>query len=411
MVTLGLLRALKQHGWRVSSAKVGPDYIDPRFHELASGRPCPSLDLWAMGTDRCRSILAAQAEDADIVVVEGVMGLFDGPQGAPGSTADLAEQLVLPIVLVVDCSHQAQSVAALVHGFKSFRPQLDFAGVILNKVATPRHALMLTDALQPRGIRVLGCLERREGLQWPSRHLGLVQAGEHPSTEQFISRAADAADAAGLVQAVSHLGADVDAAPDCSQLLSPPGQRIAVALDQAFSFAYPCLLQSWQQAGAEVTPFSPLADEPARVDADFIYLPGGYPELHAAKLSNNKSFRNSLQISDAVIFGECGGYMVLGESIIDAQGAAHAMAGLLPVVTSFEKRKLHLGYRRLTPFGGPWKTALRAHEFHYSTVASEGAADPLFAATDAAGNDLGMMGVRRGKVMGSYAHIIASEAA
>ncbi len=188
--------------------------------------------------------------------------------------------------------------------------------------------------------------------------------------------------------------------------MPPLGQRIAVAEDLAFSFAYPHILQSWKKSGAEISLFSPLKDETPRDDSDAVFLPGGYPELHAGQLAQSRKFFGHLQDTKAVIYGECGGYMVLGDAIIDGDGKSHAMAGLLPVTTSFAQRKLHLGYRQLKPLGGPWSKPLRGHEYHYSTIESEGKADRLFMAGDAAGQNLGEIGLRRGNVMGSYAHII-----
>lgn len=411
LITLGALRALRDAGFRAASAKTGPDYIDPGFHRQATGLPCPSLDLWAMGEERCRQTLASQAAQSDVVIVEGVMGLFDGPHGTPGSTADLAAVLRLPVVLVIDCQHQAQSVAALVHGFCSFRSDIQFAGIILNRVASERHAEMLQCALRGSPAPVIGIIRRDAGLQWPSRHLGLVQAQEQPAAEEFIARAALTVAASGLAQKLLHIAAPVASLAEGPQLLPPPGQRIAVAADAAFSFTYGAMLQGWRDKGAEILAFSPLADEAADARADVVFLPGGYPELHAGRLAANDRFMSALRQTQALVYGECGGYMVLGDAILDAEGNAHRMAGLLPLVTSFKERRLQLGYRRLEPHGGPWSMPLRAHEFHYSTAVEEGAAEPLFAASAIDGQPLGSIGMRRGNVMGSYAHVIASEAA
>ncbi len=405
MITLGLLRALKNLGIRVASAKIGPDYIDPRFHEAATGVPCISLDPWAMSREMAAGLL--QDIDADIVVIEGVMGLFDGPQGAKGSTADLAEDLNLPIILVLDASHQAQSIAAMAQGFINFRKGLNFAGIILNRVASDRHADVLVSALTPLGVPVLGIVRRNDSLNWPSRHLGLVQAQENQQLEAFIESAASTVTRETNLDNLLTIGATFRFDPSNQTILPPLGQHIAVAKDEAFSFAYPHILQHWRtNYSRQISVFSPLANEAPDPDADAIYLPGGYPELHAERIAQNQTFLTALRKSKTLIYGECGGYMVLGDSIIDAEGRSHAMAGLLPVTTSFATRKLHLGYRQLTPLAGPWQKPLRAHEFHYSTIASEGKADRLFSARDAAGNDLGAMGMKRGNIMGSYAHII-----
>ena len=404
VITLGLLRALRKRGLRVASAKVGPDYIDPRFHEAATGRPCFNLDPWAMDRAQIRTLLRSLSGDADIIIIEGVMGLFDGPDGAAGSTADLASSLGLPVILVIDARHQAQSIAALVHGFSTFRPDVPVAGVLLNRVASERHAAILHGAL---GHKVLGTLRHDDSLVLPSRHLGLVQAEENQDLETFIETAALAVARETVLDRILGIAGQLVDDSMIRESLPPLGQRIAIAHDTAFAFAYPHLLHQWHRSGASLSFFSPLADEPAETDADAIFLPGGYPELHAARLSANVEFLASLRMSKGLIYGECGGYMVLGEALVDATGTSHAMAGLLPVVTSFAMRKLHLGYRQLAPEpGAPWTSPLRGHEFHYSSIVQEGAADRLFSARDAAGRDLAPMGLRRGRVMGSYAHVI-----
>jgi cobyrinic acid a,c-diamide synthase len=332
------------------------------------------------------------------------MGLFDGPRGAPGSTADLAAELNLPVVLVVDASHQAQSIAALVHGFTTFRKNLNIAGVILNRVKSDRHAQLLTECLGDTN--VLGIVRHNDSLALPSRHLGLVQAQEIQQLEIRIEEIAQAVARETVIDKLLQIGASFSNQTSPSAQ-TPLGQHIAIAQDAAFSFIYPHLLDAWRQAGAKLSFFSPLENEAPSLVADAVYLPGGYPELHAGKLSGNTKFLSGLQKSRALIFGECGGYMVLGNALIDAAGHAHKMAGLLSVTTSFQKRKLSLGYRELSPLTGPWTTKLRGHEFHYSTIAATGADEPLFAAKDPAGNELGQIGHRRGNVMGSYAHIIS----
>jgi cobyrinic acid a,c-diamide synthase len=404
MITLGLLRALKNKGIRVASAKVGPDYIDPQFHEAATGVPSINLDPWAMPKEMTAALL--HEIDAEVIVIEGVMGLFDGPQNARGSTADLAEDLNLPIILVLDASHQAQSIAALAQGFINFRKGLSFAGIILNKVASDRHAELLVGALKPTGVPVLGIMRRNDSLNWPSRHLGLVQAQENQQLETFTESAASTVTRETNLDNLLTIGTVFRIESSNQAILPPLGQNVAVAKDEAFSFVYPHILQSWKKSGAQLSFFSPLANESPDPEADAIFLPGGYPELHAGRIAQNQTFLTALRKSTALIYGECGGYMVLGDAIIDGEGRSHAMAGLLPLTTSFATRKLHLGYRQLTPLDGPWKTPLRGHEFHYSTIASEGKADKLFNARDAAGNDLGAMGMKRDNVMGSYAHII-----
>jgi cobyrinic acid a,c-diamide synthase len=401
LITLGLIRALRNRGMKVASAKVGPDYIDARFHEAASGQPCINLDYWAMGADACKARMAEI--DADLIIVEGVMGLFDGPDGAKGSTADLAEALGLPIILVIDAAKQAQSVAAVVHGFTTYRPNLNIAGVILNRVASDRHAKMLSASLDSK---ILGIMRQNDSAVWPSRHLGLVQAQENQQLEAFIESSASGVSRETFLDKINE-SATILSINDAESFspLPPLAQNIAVAHDLAFAFAYPHLLDDWRKQGAELSFFSPLNNETPK--GEVVFLPGGYPELHAGRLAANTAFLDALRNHKGLIYGECGGYMVLGDAIIDADGTSHAMAGLLPVTTSFATRKLQLGYRQLKPLNAPWKANLRGHEFHYSTIMSQGVTDPLFHASDAAGNDLGMFGQRVGNVMGSYAHIIS----
>jgi cobyrinic acid a,c-diamide synthase len=410
LITLGLLRAFRDSGLRVAAAKIGPDHIDPRFHEAASGRACFNLDGWAMAPSQIAALLDHLCEGTDLLIIEGVMGLFDGPRGARGSTADVAALLGIPVLLTLDCRHQAQSAAALVQGFASFRADVTVSGVILNRVASERHEHLLREAL---GHQVIAALRNDEALAWPSRHLGLVQASENPARESFIAEAARRVAHPDLLARLL-AGALVPAPAAIAsrhQLLKPLGQSIAVAADDAFSFAYPHVLDGWRRAGATLSFFSPLADELPDPRADAVFLPGGYPELHAGRIAAASRFLDGLRRHPGLVYGECGGYMVLGETLTDAEGRPHAMAGLLPLATSFATRKLHLGYRRLTPLGNaPWADDIRAHEFHYSTLTTEGTADRLFAAHDAAGTPLPPMGLRRGRVMGSYAHAICEAA-
>lgn len=409
-VTLALLRALKNAGRKVVSAKSGPDYIDPKFHEAASGRTCINLDAWAMTPETVRALGTAQAEAADFLIVEGAMGLFDGAANGKGSAADLAACLGVPVILVVDCGKQAQSVAALVNGFRTFREDVKVAGVILNKVGSPRHEKMLRDALAPLPVVVLGALPRMDDLGLPERHLGLVQAEEHGDLETFLEQAAALSAQRIDLDALSGLATPLAPPHEAAATLPPPGQRIAVARDVAFAFSYPHVLDGWRRAGANLSFFSPLADEQPDAAADAVFLPGGYPELHAGTLAAAGRFRKTMRDAAArgtLIYGECGGYMALGEGLVDAQGARHEMLGLLPLETSFAERKRHLGYRVLSPLSAlPWSCGLAAHEFHYATTLREGTAERLFAAADAEGTAVADMGLRAGSVMGSFAHVI-----
>ncbi len=408
-LTLGLIRALINAGHDVTSAKAGPDYIDPRFHQAASSKTCINLDPWAMRHHTLLSL--AHHGSGELLIVEGMMGLFDGARDGTGTSADLSTLLGLPIILVMDAASQSHSIAA--SGFANHREDCHIAGIILNKVGSASHEKMLREALAPVGIPVIGALPRHEIFSLPHRHLGLVQAGEHEDLEKFISSVAtcigenlDLDLLAGLAQPLNPVTPSTSCAP-----LPPLGQNIAIARDIAFEFIYPHFLQGWREAGAELSFFSPLANEAPAQNSDAVFLPGGYPELHAAQLSGNQEFLEGLRKAaddQVLIYGECGGYMVLGEVLTDAHGVNHPMAGLLPVHTSFAQRKLHLGYRKLTPSatGTPWEMPLSAHEFHYASITKQGKGKQLFDAVDATGFSVGTMGQRCGTVMGSFAHII-----
>ncbi|HYM30121.1 MAG TPA: cobyrinate a,c-diamide synthase, partial [Candidatus Cybelea sp.] len=392
----------------------GPDYIDPAFHAAASGRPCLTLDPWAMRGATLDRLAAELAGDADLVLVEGVMGLFDGARDGSGSTADLAARLSLPVILVVDVRGLGASIAALVDGFRRFRSDVAVSGVICNRISGAAHAEMLRAALAPLDLPLIGCLPAREALSLPSRHLGLVQAREHPGIDRIVADAAATAASHLDLERLLTLAAPLAPMPRETDIaLAPLGQRIAVAEDDAFAFAYPHVLEGWRRAGAELLRFSPLNDAAPDASCDAVYVPGGYPELFAGKLAANAAFLEGLRAAagrGAAIYGECGGYMVLGDALVDAEGARHAMAGLLPLETSFAARKLHLGYRQIAlvadaPFGRRGQR-FRGHEFHYSSIAREGDGEPLFHASDATGRDLGAAGLRRGRVMGSFLHLI-----
>jgi cobyrinic acid a,c-diamide synthase len=415
-VMLGLLRALVEDGLEVQPFKSGPDYIDPAFHLAAAGRASFNIDTWAMDESLLNAI-AGRAEGADIVIAEGSMGLFDGVakpgETGHGSSAETALRMGWPVVLVLDVGGQAQSAAATALGFRSYLPDLPFAGVILNRVASPRHERLTRMGMERAGLPVLGVLPRRGDLTLPERHLGLIQAVEHPDLDRAIAGYAaflrDHVDLAALKAAASS-GPE---GPSSAALPRPPAQRIALARDAAFSFTYPHLIEGWRAAGAEVLPFSPLADEAPAPDADLVWLPGGYPELHAGRIAAAERFMTGLRrhAGTRPVHGECGGYMALGEALIDKEGVSHRMAGLLGLVTSYEKRKFHLGYRRATlrqpmPGFAPG-TGLRGHEFHYSTILEQPDA-PLADVTDAEGAPVPETGSVRGLASGTFFHLIAS---
>jgi cobyrinic acid a,c-diamide synthase len=422
LVTAALLVALRDRGLRVAAAKSGPDYIDPTFHAATGADLCLNLDAWAMRPAMLAGLVGQLETHADIVLCEGAMGLFDGTgaSGEDGSTASLARLTGWPVALVVDARGQGASAAALAAGFARHDAAVPLAGIIFNRVAGPRHRDLLEAAVARHlpDLPRLGALPDEPALALPRRHLGLVPASEHSGAASVIARAAASAaeylDIDGLV-ALAQPSALRAAAP-CAPL-PPLGQRIAVARDDAFLFAYSAVIEGWRRAGAELSFFSPLADEAPDPAADAVFLPGGYPELQAGRLAGSRRFRAGLQAAAAcgkAIYGECGGVMVLGDALTDAAGQAHAMAGLLPLRTSFAQRRLHLGYRVITlladtPLGAAG-ARFRGHEFHYATTVCAGRAAPLFVLRDASGRDLGVAGLRRGTVAGSFLHLIDRDA-
>ena len=421
LVTLAILSALRRRGMSLRAAKSGPDYIDPGFHAACLGTPCLNLDSWAMPAALLGSLVGGMPDEA-LLLVEASMGLFDGvsaPDGGAGPgrgrAADLAARFGLPVLLVLDISGQSQSAAAVARGFASYEPGVNVAGVVLNRAGSPRHRDGVTRAIEQAGLPVLGCLMRDPTLSLPERHLGLVQAQEHDALEEFLARLADAAEDCLDLDAIAALAVGLRLDPAASSPALPPfGQRIALARDDAFSFLYPHVMQGWRDAGAEIVPFSPLADEPPAEDCDSCWLPGGYPELHAGKLATAGRFMGGLRrfAASRPVHGECGGYMVLGEGIEDADGVVHPMSGLLSHATSFAKRRMVLGYREATMtvrtgFGGAG-TLLRGHEFHYARVTDPGTDAPLAHLRDAGGAELGPAGGVRGLTSGSFFHAIAT---
>jgi len=418
-LTLGLLGALRRRGVRVRAAKSGPDYIDPAFHAAATGAPSYNLDTWAMPPAVLDALVGA-GDGAELLVVESAMGLFDGvaaPSGRSGASADLAARFGLPVVLVLDVSAQSQTAAAVAHGLATYREGVTVAGVVLNNVSGERHAAPIAAELARRGIPVLGVMSRDPALRLPERHLGLVQAGEQPELAARLALLADAAERGLRLDAILTVARDVTLGERGVTAITPPGQRIAIARDAAFSFLYPHLLNGWRRAGAEIAFFSPLADEAPPAACDVCWLPGGYPELHAATLSNASRFQEGLRAfaSRAPVHGECGGYMVLGEALVDADGVSHRMAGLLSHTTSYAERRLHIGYRDVTLLHdgvlGAAETRVRGHEFHYACVTDPGHDAPFAEMRDSQGKALGPSGGRRGLVSGSFFHFIAAPSA
>ncbi len=418
VAVLGVLGALQKRGLSVASFKVGPDFIDPLFHSAVTGKPTFNLDCWAMRFATLVGLLERASAGADLLIGEGMMGLADGAPDGTGSTGDLAALLGLPVVFVIDCAKLGASIAPLVEGFLRWRDEVEIVGLLLARVSGPDHAALLIQACEARfSTRVLGWLPEDPLLVLPSRHLGLVQPEELPELARTLARAAELVSQhvdldrlLRLARPPSVAGLARGARP-----LPPLGQRIAVARDVAFSFAYPATLEGWRAAGAELCFFSPLADEAPDAAADAVYLPGGYPELHAGRLAAAERFRAGLLAAaarGAFVFGECGGYMVLGETLIDAGGTAHTMLGLLPVASTLAEPEPRIGWRRLTLFAsgplGPKGARFRGHEFHLARESCRRGA--LFAEIrDVAGRRLGGVGCRHGTVAGSFVHLIDCE--
>ena len=430
-ITCGLIAALRARGLRVAPFKVGPDYIDPTYHARAAGRACETLDSWMVPHDALRDLFARGADAADVAVVEGVMGLFDGRTGGgeAGSTAEVAKLLALPVVLVVDAAKIARSVAAQVLGYQQFDRELTIAGVILNNVASDTHAALCIEAIEgATGIPVLGALPRDEALRVPERHLGLIPAVEgrvaaaffdaaeaHVASRVDLDRLLAIAGTAGMLDATREETHDLDAAlwPETPVRARTP---IAYAADEAFSFMYPAnlaLLKAW---GAELLPFSPLRDASLPAGARGIYLGGGFPELYAEALTANGPMRASVWRAaerGVPVYGECGGLMYLGETLTDEDGRAHAMAGVVPLRSSMARRRLTLGYRTVTArTDGPHLArgrTVRGHEFHWSTLDAPAAAAT---AAYALGEGDAVEGYASANVWASYVHLhFAADAA
>ncbi len=416
-VTIGLLRALARRGIAMRGAKSGPDYIDPGFHAAATGRQGVNLDSWAMPPRLLAALLAGAADDAQAVLIESAMGLFDGIPAEPGrsgAAADMARLFGIPVLLVLDVSGQSQTAAAIAKGFAGYDPAVRIAGVVLNRLGSERHRRLAGDAIEALGLPVVGAVMRDPSLTLPERHLGLVQAGEHADIEAHIEKLADAMERSIDMDRVLELMTPLrprDGGMEAA--LPPPGQRIALAQDAAFSFLYPHVAKHWRAAGAEIVPFSPLTDERPDSGCDVCWLPGGYPELHAGRLAAAQNFRAGMRAFAAQksVHGECGGFMTLGEGLVDADGTRHEMLGLLGHATSFARRKMNLGYRqarlRADSALGLAGATVRGHEFHYAQVIEPGNDEPLADMADGQGNPLGVAGGRRGHVSGTFFHAIA----
>jgi cobyrinic acid a,c-diamide synthase len=389
-VTAGLIAALARRGLAVQPFKTGPDYIDPTYHTLAAGRPCRNLDTWMVPPERVQALFAHVAGQADLAVVEGVMGVFDGfsYEGEEGSTAQVAKLIGAPVILMLDASKMARSAGALALGYQQFDPDLPLAGFIVNKVGSDRHGQGVAAAIErATGLPVLGWLTRDSELAIPERHLGLVPTAEPGRWQAFIQATADRIEKALNLDRLLALAGEAPplTAPTLEDLVpisrwsSPANQPtsppiIAVARDEAFNFTYEDNLDLLRAAGAELVFFSPLHDEMLSPNTAGIMLSGGFPEMYAAQLAANLEIREAVREAhrqNTPIYAECGGLMYLTESIIDLDGNEHQMVGLLPGQSVMTRRRLTLGYRQAQAEGDSWLLSagetVRGHEFHYST--------------------------------------------
>lgn len=431
----GLMAALKKRERPIQGYKVGPDYIDPSYHAAATGRPSRNLDRWLLG-EHLPSVFAQSSKER-WAVIEGVMGLFDGMSGTAGfgSTADVAKLLQAPIVLIVDASSMSRSVAALVHGFNTYDPDVTLQGVILNRVKSSAQEKILREALNDLQIPVLGVLPKEAALHLPERHLGLVPVGESGLLEGFIDTLSELVtrhvdleqverimlsapdlDESIFVQTKAYIptegGSITNIIPTTSKPMAEEDKfRLGLALDEAFLFYYQDALDLAKSLNFIIVPFSPLHDAELPPDLDGIFIGGGFPELHLDRLSENLTFLDSLRsyaASGKPIYAECGGYMYLGRTITDFEGREVPLAGLIPMKSTMTRRLQGIGYRRGVfredVFLGPRGTTVQGHEFHYSSVTYDQEFPPAYELFKGDHSDR-MEGYARDNIVASYLHL------
>jgi cobyrinic acid a,c-diamide synthase len=413
-VTLGLMKAFARKGLVVQGFKSGPDFIDPGLHRMATGLPSHNLDGWMLSAEEIHRIFRRNHEGCDLSIIEGAMGLFDGigAISEEGSSAQLAKILGVPVMLVVNARGMARSAAALVKGYAEFDHELRLDSVLFNMTGSPAHGRILAQAMEGRGIKVLGSLQRQADLPLPSRHLGLVTAEDLDRREERLNALAD------WVEGCIDLDAFLEALPEYSlPSLSDGGVRmpeirIGYARDRAFCFYYEENLRMLRQAGAELVPFSPLHDTNLPPALKGLYLGGGYPELHAGELAANTTMLGKIRdfcLSGKPVYAECGGFMYLMKNLRTRDGREHPMAGVFDFSCRMEGRHQALGYREISltapsPLGTPGEKA-RGHEFHYSQMSgSDPAATPVYEAYDRTGK-ASAAGYLKKNCLGSYVHL------
>lgn len=419
--TLALLAVLQRRGRRVQAFKVGPDFIDPGHHTLITGRPSRNVDGWMLGRDLNRQIFCRAAANADLSIVEGMMGLFDGssPTNEIGSTAELAKQLQAPVLLVIDGSAMARSAAAMVLGYARFDPDLRVAGVLFNRISGDGHYRLLKEAVESAtDIPVLGYLKPDAAVTISDRHLGIVTAIEHGSSAVYEGLARAAGETVDLdrVEAIAHTAKEMACEPPGNHVFNSKTAaegkiRVGVAYDAAFCFYYAENLELLKAAGAELIYFSPLRDR-ALPNVDLLYLGGGYPEVHAARLTDNAAMRRAVGAFAArggAIYAECGGLMYLTQSILDGKGRSHEMVGVFPANAVMRPSGFTIGYRELELTRpcllGEGGLKARGHEFHYSTLTAIGALDYACQVTNVQGDRKGPDGLIAGNTLALYTHV------
>ena len=417
-VILALLAALKRRGRRVQAFKAGPDFIDPSHHTAITGRPSRNLDSWMLGEACNRGIFTRAAADADLSIIEGMMGLFDGSSAINeiGSTSELAKQLQAPVLLVIDASAMARSVAAMVSGYAKFDSALQVAGVLFNRVGNEGHYRLLKDAVETEtDVSVVGYLQPNPSVTIQDRHLGLVMAVEQKSAELYDQLAKAAMDTINLdlIEALARSAGAMSSIPEVfsEAKTAERNVRVGVAYDPAFCFYYPENLELLEAEGAELLKFSPMNDQ-ALPSVDMLYLGGGYPELYGEKLARNVAMRRAVRSfaeRGGVVYAECGGMMYLTEAIRDFDGRSHEMVGLFSAEAVMQKSSMTLGYRTMAclrdcALGTEGLTA-RGHEFHYSTLVPKGSLTYACELRDARGQLTGQDGLMMGNVLALYTHL------
>lgn len=418
-LAVGLATALSRRGHRVQCFKAGPDFLDPMHHQAATGRPCHNLDSWMLPESAVAGLFARYATAADVAVVEGVMGLFDGfsGDGDAGSTARLAAILGLPVLLVADAQAMGRSAAAMVKGFTEFDPGLEFLGVVFNRVGGEGHREILAQAMQSvPDVPVLGYIPRDPALRLPERHLGLCPPDETADAAAVYAALADAVESRLDVRRILESLPLLELPDPLPEPPSPVRARMGVARDAAFGFYYEENLRLLRAAGAQIVPFSPLSDAALPPGLSGLYFGGGYPELFAARLAGNAAMRRAVREFCArglPVYAECGGFMYLMASLTDASGTAHPMAGVFPLAAAMGPRFSALGYRqvatRAASLLGPAGTTARGHEFHYSRLTGppdgESGVSAIYTLSGRKGRLDAPEGFTAGNVLGSYVHL------